>query len=85
MSGGGNMGMTTGFDAEKMRDVLDAMSARDLEHMRELIARRLVTCIICNNDGAEMYRVSHRNLTASMAICPACFERHRLPESRSEE
>ena len=84
MSGGGNMGMTTGFDAEKMRDVLDAMSARDLEHMRELIARRLVTCIICGHDGAEMYRVSHRSAIASMAICPACFERNRLPESRSE-
>jgi hypothetical protein len=81
------MGMTTGFDAEKMRDVLDAMSARDLEHMRELISRRLVMCVVCNSDGADMYRVLRvgKATYASMAFCPACFERHRLPELRSEE
>jgi hypothetical protein len=74
-----------GLDAEKIQEALDGLSTRDLERMRELIDRRLVQCVICNEDGAINYRVIHKGVKASLAICPACFEKHRTPEGRSEE
>lgn len=70
--------------SDKIKDALDGMSARDLERMRELIDRRLVSCLLCGNDGAERYRVSRKGVVASLSLCPACFESHRLPEIRSE-
>jgi len=71
--------------SDKVKDALDGMNARDLEHLRELIDQRLVACVLCGADGASHYRVSHRGAVASMTFCPACFDRHRLPEGRAEE
>lgn len=71
--------------SDKIKDALDAMSARDLERVRSLIDRRLVSCIICHADGAYRYRVSRRATCVTMTFCPACFEKYRLPEGRAEE
>jgi len=71
--------------SDKLVDALDGMTARDLEHLRELIDRRLVACVLCGADGATHYRVSHKGAVASMAFCPACFEKYRLPDTREEK
>jgi ABC-type transport system involved in Fe-S cluster assembly fused permease/ATPase subunit len=74
--------MNTGFDAEKMQEVLDAMSARDLQHMRTMIDKRLSVCVLCNADGAIVIRGGHKtergNTTLKLMLCPACIAKHRL-------
>lgn len=71
-------------DHDRIRDALDGMSARDLEGLREMIDRRLVTCLACGSDGAFRYRVTSHGLSASLPLCLGCFEKHRLPAKRSE-
>lgn len=70
-------------------DALDAMSARDLERLQGKIERRLRACAIDGNDGAVACRVtaptSRGHAVFSLLLCPACIERHRLPEGRSED
>ncbi len=77
------------IDIDKIKDALDGLSARELEHMRDLIDKRLAVCAICESDGAFPYRVAapeaRGKARASLMLCPACFEKHRLPESRAEE
>lgn len=84
MSGGGHMAPSTVVSG-RVREALDGMSARDLEEMQRLIEQRLRECSICRSDGAETYRVSRRGTVASILLCPACFNKHRLPEGRVKE
>lgn len=84
MSGGERMAASTG-DHDRVKDALDGMSARDLERLRDLIEVRLLACILCGQDGASRYRVSRHGTRATLLLCPACFERHRLPDERTIE
>jgi hypothetical protein len=72
----------------RIADALDGLSARELEALRGAIGKRLSTCIVCGSDGALPVRFtgsrSERKSRVSLLICPACFEKHRLPESKSE-
>jgi hypothetical protein len=61
------------------------MTKRDLEDLEEEIKRRLLSCFLCGNVGAVPWRVSGRGTVATLLICKPCFEKHRLPEGRSEE
>ena len=69
-------------------DALDALPARELERIRDRIDRRLRACAIDGVDGAlpVQARVRFRGQDTRMTflLCPACIERNRLPESRSE-
>ena len=74
----------------RIADALDGLSARELEDLRGAIGKRLATCIVCGADGASPVRFSTPKSSpaskarVSLLICPACFEKHRLPEARSE-
>ncbi|MGV0985082.1 MAG: hypothetical protein ACOYB2_11035 [Limnohabitans sp.] len=76
------------MNADPVKDALDGMSAKQLERMRELIDRRLASCVIDGTDGAVPVRCTAKmnanSLTFTLLLCPACIEKHRLPESRSE-
>ena len=69
-------------------DALDGMTARQLEELRTRIDRRLRACAIDAEDGAVPVRASAKlrgsSVTFTLLLCPACIERHRLPERRSE-
>ena len=69
-----------------MDDAIDSLSAREAERLKERLERRLQRCIICDSDGAIPVRVTiHRPSAAfTLLMCPACIEKHRLPESREE-
>lgn len=76
-------------ERNRLADVVDGLSARDAERLRELLDQRLKVCAIDGFDGADLYLVRKSGRAgdrerASILLCPACFERHRLPESRAE-
>lgn len=73
------------MDKVLLDDALNSMTKRDLEELEEEIKRRLLSCLLCGNVGASPYRLSRANTSASLFLCKPCFEKHRLPESRSEE
>ena len=71
-------------------DALDGLPARELERLRARIDKRLQSCFHCGNDGATPVSASVRHGTQkgsrmTFLMCPACIERHRLPESRAED
>ena len=74
------------MDTLKITDALSSMSRRDLEDLQEQIAQRLLVCVVCGSDGAYPMRVSgggpSKGSIAALTICPACFEKYRLPEGR---
>jgi hypothetical protein len=69
-------------------DALKNLTRRELEDLRARIERELVSCVICNREGAKAYRVraSGRGSTteASLDLCTPCFEKHRRPASNAE-
>jgi hypothetical protein len=76
------------MDKALLDDALSSMTRRDLEDLRGEIDRRLVLCMLCGTDGAAPFRVAGRGndagKVASLMLCRPCFEKHRLPEGRSE-
>lgn len=67
----------------ELEDALDGMDARRLERLRAAIDRRLAACVIDpHHTGAVRVAIRWGSTSASMMICPACLERHRLPELR---
>jgi hypothetical protein len=74
--------------SREINDALDGMTAKQLESLIEQAQRRLAACAICSNDGAFPCRVttkagSAHTIVFSLLLCPACIEKHRLPEGRS--
>ena len=72
---------------DRIDAALDGLSAREVEQLRRRIDRRLQQCVIDGNDGAVPVRCtakSHSGATFTLLLCPACIERNRLPEGRSE-
>lgn len=69
-------------------DAIDGLSAREAEELRDRLELRLRRCAIDDQDGAVPVRISWRTSTgelrAALMLCPACLERHRLPETRAE-
>jgi hypothetical protein len=69
-------------------DAIDGLPARDLERIQARIAKRLQACVIDGRDGAIPVAARFRPSTAaseariSLLLCPACIEKHRLPEGR---
>jgi hypothetical protein len=67
-----------------LQDAIDGMSARQVRELMHLAEKRLRECAICGNDGADRLLVQKKvrgsTTRASLLMCPACFERHRLPE-----
>jgi hypothetical protein len=68
---------------DPLDDALDGMSAREVEDLMVRAGRRLQRCVACGSDGGEPVRVRRGNTGAAMMLCPACFERYRLPEGRA--
>jgi hypothetical protein len=68
---------------DRIDDALDGLSAREVEEFMVRARRRLQRCVACGSEGAEPVRVRRGKQAASLMLCPACFERHRLPEGRS--
>ena len=72
-----------------IQDAIDGMTARQVEELKQLAEKRLRQCAVCRSDGADALRVQRKvngsSTYASLLMCPACFERHRLPESRSHQ
>lgn len=72
----------------RIDDAIDGLSARELEDLRAKIDRRLQACIIDGTDGAIAVRATAKvrgsAVAFSLLLCPACIERHRLPEGRAE-
>ena len=72
-----------------MDDALNGMTKRQLEDLRVRIDRRLQACAIDGNDGAIPVRATSRigkgTVAFALLLCPACIERHRLPEGRAAE
>jgi len=70
-------------------DAVDAMPARQLEELRSRIDRRLQACVLCGADGAVAVkgqaRLRGNEVRFSFLACPACIERHRLPEGRATQ
>jgi len=66
-------------------DPLSGLSRRKLEELRERIDRELQSCVIDGREGAVPMLVSNKGTRATLLICIPCFERLRLPQSRSEE
>jgi hypothetical protein len=75
------------MDKARLDDALSSMTRRDLEELREEIARRLVVCVVCGQEGADTLKVSGtgqaKGKVAAIMICRPCFEKHRLPEGRA--
>lgn len=74
---------------DRVADALDGLSLRELERIRELIDQRLQSCVICQTEGALAVRVGFKTPAgkatfASLLLCRACLERHRLPDSRAK-
>ena len=71
-----------------LEDAIDGLPARRLEELKTRIERRLRACAIDGVDGAlpVQARVRIRGMDTRMTflLCPACIERHRLPEGRAE-
>jgi hypothetical protein len=66
-------------------DVLKGLTKAQLLELREQLDRELVTCLLCGNIGALVYRLTSRAGTkAKLPLCLPCFEKHRLPESAKE-
>jgi predicted mannosyl-3-phosphoglycerate phosphatase (HAD superfamily) len=76
------------MDKLKLDDALSSMTSRDLEELQRTITDRLARCALCSNDGAMPWKVvgqgASKGKVASLLICKPCFEKHRLPEGRSE-
>jgi hypothetical protein len=76
------------MDKARLDDALSSMTKRDLEQLQHEIERRLVTCLICDSEGADAMMVAGlgaaKGKRAVLLLCKPCFEKHRLPESRSE-
>jgi hypothetical protein len=65
-------------------DAVDGISAREAEVLIAKLQKRLSKCAICGTDGADACKIVTRTKAkATIMICPACFELHRLPDSRS--
>jgi hypothetical protein len=56
---------------DRIEEALDGLSARDAERLKALLEKRLQSCV-------------SQRATFTLLICPACIEKHRLPEGRSE-
>ena len=72
-----------------MDDALNGLTKRQLEDLRTKVEKRLLACSIDGNDGAIPVRATAKlrgsSVRFALLLCPACIERLRLPESRSEE
>lgn len=70
-------------------DAIDSMSARDVEALKARLEKRLQACIICRGDGAVPVhgrrKIGGVESRLALMLCPACIERHRLPESRATD
>lgn len=70
-----------------LSDALKALSKTELEKLREEVEAQLLGCLLCGNEGAELYRITNRNdprLRATLLLCRKCFELHRLPAAIGE-
>lgn len=69
-------------------DALDGMTRRQLEDLVSQATRRLASCLLCGETGAVGVACSlkkgDRGTRFTLLMCPACIEKHRLPESRAE-
>jgi hypothetical protein len=70
--------------SDRVKEALDGLSARELEQLREQIDRRLAVCIIDGADGALPVRAISKSVAFTLMLCPACIERYRTPEGRSQ-
>lgn len=68
------------MDRDRLKDALDSLTKSELRVLRENIDHRLLACLICGSDGAQIYRVVGQK-HASLSLCAKCFNKHRLPES----
>lgn len=67
-------------------DALGGLSRRRMEDLKARLEAALKTCILCGSEHADDYMTyprSNRGMRASIRLCPACFEKHRLPEGRA--
>lgn len=76
------------MDPGRLDDALDSLTKRDLERLQARIAARLISCVLCGAGEASFYVVAPKSHSggrgrASMAFCPACFAKHRLPDARA--
>jgi RNase P subunit RPR2 len=71
----------------RIDEALDGISARDAEELKRRLEQRLEVCAACGGDGAAPVKAQARlrgnEVRMSLRLCPACIERHRLPESRA--
>jgi len=73
--------------ASSLDDAVDGLPARQLEALRARIDRRLQECLLCRSDGAlpvkGQAKLRGNEARFALLLCPACIERHRLPEGRA--
>lgn len=72
---------------DRIDAALDGLTARDQEELARRLQLRMRACRTCGGDGADAYTIVGTGLRkgtrASILLCPACFEQHRLPEGRA--
>lgn len=71
----------------RVDDALDGLTAREARELRDRLDKRLQECVLDGSDGAIPVRVTTRlpsKVAFTLMLCPACIERHRLPESESK-
>jgi hypothetical protein len=74
---------------DSLEDAVDGLSARDAEKLKAKLERRLQRCAIDGQDGAFAVSITWTRTgggqhKATLLMCPACLEHHRLPELRAE-
>jgi hypothetical protein len=74
---------------DRLTDALDSMTRRQIEALVAAAQRRLASCVLCGADGAAPVLASvptpaGNSQRVSFMLCPACIERHRLPEGRAD-